>query len=308
MSQRLAPLAILLLLAALIAWLALAGESYWLKLVTRIMIIAIAAMALDLVMGLGGLVSLGHAAFLGLGAYTVAILAEHGVTQAYIQWPAALMVTTLAAVLIGALSLRTRGVGFIMITLAFAQMLYFGAHSLSLYGGDDGLPLAERSDLAGLLRLSHRPSMALLAFGLLAVTLYALLRLKDSRFGRVLRAAALNERRVRALGFDPTRFRLVAFALSGGITGLAGVLLVNLDEFVSPATMSWHRSAELLAMVLLGGLGRLYGAILGAAAFIFLESWLSGLTQHWQVILGPVLILVALAGRGGLSGLLVARR
>lgn len=305
--ERLLPLLLFLVLAGLVAGLGLAGEAYWLKLVTRLMILALAAMALDLVMGLGGMVSLGHAAFIGLGAYTVGILAEEGITSGFVQWPAAILVSGLAALVIGALSLRTRGVAFIMITLAFAQMLYYGAHSLSLYGGDDGLPLAERSQFAGLLRLGDRQTMAWLCFGVLLGSYLLLRRVAASRFGRVLRAAAVNERRVRATGFDATRFKLVAFTLSGALAGLAGVLLANLTEFVSPATMSWHRSAELLAMVLLGGIGRLHGAIIGAIIFLFLESWLAGLTEHWQLIMGPLLILVVLAGRGGITGLLGAR-
>ncbi|MCS6877458.1 MAG: branched-chain amino acid ABC transporter permease [Geminicoccaceae bacterium] len=277
---------------------------YYVKLLTRAMIVALAALALDLLVGLAGLVSLGHAAFVGIGAYAVGILAEHGITSGWIQWPVALVASAAAAAVIGALSLRTRGVHFIMITLAFAQMLYFAANSLSRYGGDDGLTIWNRSDFGGIVSLADRRTFAWLCFVLLLSVYVALARLSASRFGRVLRGAKDNERRMAALGFAVTRFRLVAFVISGTVAGLAGVLLANLTEFVAPAYMSWHRSGELLAMVVLGGMGSLYGAILGAFAFVLLEELLSRFTTHWALLFGPFLVLVVLVGRGGIAGLL----
>lgn len=277
---------------------------YYVKLLNRALILALAALALDLVVGVAGLVSLGHAAFLGIGAYTVGIMAEHGLTSGFLQWPVALVASAAVAAAIGGLSLRTRGAHFIMITLAFAQMLFFVAHSLSRYGGDDGLTIWTRSEFGGLVSLSDRLSSAWVSLVILTLAYFGLRRLERSRFGRVLRGARDNERRVAALGFAVERYRLAAFVLSGTLTGLAGVLLANLTDFVSPAYMSWQRSGELLAMVVLGGLGTLHGAILGAFAFVLLEEALSSLTTHWALLFGPLLILVVLAGRGGLSGLL----
>ncbi len=284
-----------------------AEHPYYVKLLNRALILALAALALDLVVGVAGLVSLGHAAFLGVGAYTVGIMAEHGLTSGFLQWPVALVASAAVAAVIGWLSLRTRGAHFIMITLAFAQMLFFVAISLSRYGGDDGLTIWTRSEFGALVSLSDRLGLAWVSLGILTLAYLGLRRLERSRFGRVLRGARDNERRVATLGFAVERYRLAAFVLSGTLTGLAGVLLANLTEFVSPAYMSWQRSGELLAMVVLGGLGTLHGAILGAFAFVLLEEALSSLTTHWALLFGPLLVLVVLAGRGGLVGLLAGR-
>ncbi|MBV8169592.1 MAG: branched-chain amino acid ABC transporter permease [Alphaproteobacteria bacterium] len=293
-------LALLILLPPLASW---AAQPFYLTLVTRMLIFAIAALSLDLILGYGAMVSFGHAAYLGIGAYAVGILGYHGVTEAWIQWPVAIVGSAAVAALIGLVSLRTSGVYFIMITLAFAQMLYFLAISLKTYGGDDGLTIQLRSRL-GPIDLADN---VVLYYVVLAVLLGFLLvgaRLVESRFGMVIRGAKSNERRLRALGFPTVRYRLVAFVIAGAMCGTAGVLLANLTNFTSPAYMHWTRSGELMVMVILGGLASLIGPILGAFALLALEEALSSWTQHWQVILGPILVLIVLFAKGGLYGLL----
>nr|WP_246205472.1 branched-chain amino acid ABC transporter permease [Microvirga arsenatis] len=296
------------------------AEGYVLSLLTRVMIFGIAAMSLDLILGYGALVSFGHAAFFGLGGYAVGILASHGIEEALIQVPVALAASALFALVTGAISLRTKGVYFIMITLAFGQMLYFLATSLAAYGGDDGMTLASRSLLAGSTALEN--DFALYGFCLLCLFgVYAFSRsLVVSRFGRVLRGTRENALRMEAIGFEPFRYQLTAYVISGMMAGLAGCLLANQAEFVSPAFMTWQRSGELIFMVVLGGLGSLHGAIIGAAAFLLLEEFLpeilhmtsfflaeetrSHLAENWKMVFGPLLILIVLFVRGGIMGLL----
>jgi branched-chain amino acid transport system permease protein len=293
-------LAALVLLPALASWTA---QPFYLTLVTRMLIFAIAALSLDLILGYGAMVSFGHAAYLGIGAYAVGILAHHGVTSAWIQWPVALVGSAGIAALIGLVSLRTSGVYFIMITLAFAQMLYFLFISLKRYGGDDGLTIQARSQL-GPIDLANDTVLYYVVLAVLLGFLYLCARLVESRFGMVIRGAKSNERRMRALGFPTARYRLVAFVIAGTMCGTAGVLLANLTSFTSPAYMHWTRSGELMVMVILGGLASLVGPIIGAFALLALEEILSGWTQHWQVILGPILVLIVLFAKGGLYGLL----
>jgi branched-chain amino acid transport system permease protein len=282
------------------------AETYVLSLVTRVLIFAIAALALDLLIGYGALVSFGHAAFIGLGAYAVGILASHGINDALISLPAALAVSALFALATGIVCLRTKGVYFIMITLAFGQMAYFTASSLAPYGGDDGLTIRMRSTFAGFPVFANDRALYYICL-LFLLGAYLLCRaLVASRFGRVYRGARENPLRVASVGFEVYRFQLVAYVIAGGIGGLAGFLLANATEFVSPAYMSWQRSGELLIMVIFGGIGTLNGAIIGAAAFLLTEEWLSGITEHWKVIFGPLLVLVAVFARGGLIG--VAQR
>jgi len=281
-------------------------ENYLLGLGTRIMIFAIAAVALDLVVGYGALVSFGHAAFIGLGAYAVGILASHGIGDALVSLPAALAAAMLFAFLTGAVALRTKGVYFIMITLAFGQMAFFTASSLAPYGGDDGLTIAARNTLLGLPLFKYPRVLYYVVLAALAGTFFLCRAIVASRFGRVLRGAKENATRMATLGFEVYHFQLVAYAVSGGLCGLAGFLLANANDFVSPAYMAWQRSGELIIMVLLGGIGTLYGPIIGAAAYLLIEEYLSRLTEYWQVIFGPLLVLVVVFGRGGLVGL-VAR-
>jgi branched-chain amino acid transport system permease protein len=270
------------------------------------LIFAIAALSLDLILGYGAMISFGHAAYLGVGAYAVGILAFHGVDAAWIQWPVALLTSALVAALIGLISLRTSGVYFIMITLAFAQMLYYLAISLKAYGGDDGLRINARSVLGGGIDLASNTALYYVVLGCLLGFLGFGRRLVASRFGMVIRGAKSNERRMRALGFPTARYRLVAFVIAGTMCGLAGVLLANLTNFTSPAYMHWTRSGELMVMVILGGMGSLIGPIVGAFALLSLEELLSSYTEHWQVVLGPILIVIVLFARRGIYGWLGA--
>ena len=276
------------------------GGGYYVGVATRVMIFALAASSLNLVVGYGGMISFGHAAFFGAGAYSVAILAQEGVVSALAAWPLAVAVSAACALVIGAVSLRTRGLYFIMITLAFAQMLYYFFVSLKAYGGEDGINLAARSRLPGL-DLRDDATFYLVVLALLAVCLYLLKRLAASRFGAVLRGIRENEGRMTALGFPTFRFRLVCFVIAGGVAGLAGALIVNQHGFVSPNLLHWTQSGTLLIMLILGGVGRLYGGVAGAAAMLLLEEFLSNWTGYWQFSLGLVLLFVVLRAPGGIG-------
>ncbi len=309
----------LALLLALPPLASIAGEPFAVTLASRVLIYALAAASLDFIVGYGGMVSFGHAAFLGLGAYTVGIVASHafdgtavpllpfawtGTNAAVIQWPLAMLVSALFALVIGALSLRTAGVYFIMITLAFAQMLYHLFLTLPTYGGQDGLNLWRRSEIPGL-DLADDVTFYYLTLTLLVISLLILGRLVHSRFGMVLRAGKQNEPRLQALGIPTVRYKLLAFVIAGAFGGLAGALTVNHTEFVGPGLLHWTRSGELLVIVILGGLGSLYGAVVGAAALLILEEVIAGWTEHWMIVLGPFLVLVVLFARRGLYGWLL---
>jgi branched-chain amino acid transport system permease protein len=275
---------------------------------TRVAILAIAAVSLNLIMGYGNMVSFGHAAYLGIGGYAVGILAQEGVLSGFVQWPVALLASGLFAVLIGALSLRTRGVYFIMITLAFAQMIYYVAVSLDRYGGDDGLTIYRRSQFAGLFNLSNKVWFYYLCLAVLVLVILLVWRLVNSRFGMVIRGSRSNERRMRAIGFPTFRYQLTCFVIAGMLCGLAGALLANQTEFISPAAMHWTRSGDLIVMVVLGGMGSLLGPVVGAVALLVLEEALSRVTEYWQIILGPLLLGVVIYARGGIDGLLAGLR
>jgi branched-chain amino acid transport system permease protein len=280
------------------------GNIFVLTLFTRIVIFALAAASLNLIMGYGGMMSFGHAAYLGIGGYAVGMLAHEGIGSGFIQWPVALAASALFALVIGALSLRTRGVYFIMITLAFAQMAYYVASGLSRYGGDDGLTVYKRSDFGGLINLSSRVQFYYLCLGCLFGGIYLIWRIVNSRFGMVVQGVRSNEQRMQAIGFPANRYRLVCFVISGTICGLAGALLANNTDFVSPAVMYWTRSGDLMVMVVLGGMGSLFGPVIGAIVFLLLEEFLSQITEYWALIMGPLLLLIVLFGRGGIMGLL----
>lgn len=306
--DRFATIAVLIALAVVPLLAGVFDAPFYLDLFGRVMIYAIAALSLNLVMGYGGMVSFGHAAFLGLGGYAVGILAKEGFESGFLQWPLAVGSCALFAALTGLVVLRTSGAYFIMITLAFAQMLFFFFTSLAEYGGDDGLTIWTRSDFGGLIDLNDGASFYYLVFFLLLVCLGISARLVDSRFGMVLRGAKANERRMRAIGFPTFRYKLAAYTISGAMCGLAGALLANQAEFVGPSVLHWSRSGEILVMVVLGGMGGVAGPVLGAAAYLLLSYFLADLTKHWAIIMGPLLILVVLYARGGLLGILSGRR
>ena len=284
------------------------GQGFYVDLVRRIMIFAIAAVSLNLILGYGGMVSFGHAAYLGVGGYAVAIFAFYGVNDGLLQWAVAIGASALVALAIGAVSIRTSGLYFIMITLAFTQMLYYLGISIEEYGGDDGIRLKARSQFP-LLDLNEPLQFYYLVLALLLASVYLVHRLVNSRFGMALRAAKSNEARALAIGFSPYRYRLTAFVIAGAMGGLAGALLVNQVNFLTPEYMHWTRSGEIMFMVILGGMGTSAGPVLGAFALLLLEDILSNwrdprwIGEHWQVILGPLLVLAVIFFRRGLAGI-----
>jgi len=289
-------------LLLLIGLIPLAGEPFYTRLASRILIYGLAALSLDLILGYGGMVSLGHAAFLGIGAYTVGVLGQHGISSAWIAWPAALGLAALSAGLIGALSLRTAGAYFIMITLAFAQMIHFFLNSLEAYGGADGMALARRSSFGVGLDLEGHTAFFYLVWVVLALALWAAHRLVRSPFGVVIQGIRENEPRMRAIGYPTFRYKLVCFVIAGTLAGLAGVLLANQSKYISPALTHWTRSGDILVMVILGGMGSLVGPLLGAPGLPLAEAILSGSTPHWMLILGPPLIVLVLFAKKGIFG------
>jgi branched-chain amino acid transport system permease protein len=297
----------LALLAAVPPVAALANQPFYLDLVRRVMIFAIAALSLNLILGYGGMISFGHAAYLGVGAYAVGVLAHYGIHNGFLQWALAIAASALVALVIGAVSIRTSGIYFIMITLAFTQMLYYLGISIEEYGGDDGMRLAVKSQFPGLIDLNDADAFYYLVLAILVLALFLGHRLVNSRFGMVIRAARSNEARTRSIGFSPYPYRLAAFVIAGAVCGLAGALLVNHTAYLTPEFMNWTRSGELMFMVILGGMGSIAGPVLGAFALLLLEDALSGWTQHWQLILGPLLVLSVLFLRRGLAGLLFGK-
>ncbi|HWB44020.1 MAG TPA: branched-chain amino acid ABC transporter permease [Hyphomicrobiaceae bacterium] len=316
--------AVVAVLVLLPVYAHLVGDLFLQSLFTRIVILAMAAVSLNLIMGFGGMVSFGHAAYIGIGGYVVGILAYEGVTSGFVQWPLALAVSALFALVIGALCLRTRGVYFIMITLAFAQMIYYVAVALDRYGGDDGLTIYNRSRFAGPVNLSDKTFFYYLCLMLLLAVVYLVRRIVNSRFGLVIQGARSNDRRMNAIGFPTFRYRLVCFVIAGMICGLSGVLLANHTDFISPAMMHWTRSGDLIVMAVLGGMGTVFGPVIGAVALLVLEEalpWLLGVVAHgltgkdivqageyWQLVLGPMLLLIVLFARGGIEGILASMR
>lgn len=294
------------------------GQPFYVTLATRVAILALAATGLNLALGLGGLVSFGHAAFFGIGGYAAGILATHafsgdplllglsGTTQMPLIWLVAMLVAGLVGLLIGLISLRTSGVYFIMITLAFAQMVYYFAISWPAYGGEDGLSILVRNQFPGVNTMKP-VSFFLICYVLLIMALGFFVLIRGSRFGSALQAARQNEVRVATVGIAPYRIRLTAFALSAAMTGLAGALFADLNRFVSPSMLSWHMSGELIVLIILGGTGRLFGPLAGAALFVIFEYVLGGLTERWQFFLGLILLGTVLFARGGLLGLLAGK-
>ena len=285
---------------------ALFNQPFYVDLVRRIMIFAIAAVSLNLILGYGGMVSFGHAAYLGIGGYAVGVLAFYGITNGPLQWLVAILGSAIVALAIGAVSIRTSGVYFIMITLAFTQMLYYLGISLEVFGGDDGMRLKARSQFP-LVDLRDPLQFYYVVLVLMLAAIYLTHRIVNSRFGMVIRAAKSNEPRSRAIGFSPYWYRLAAFVIAGAMGGLAGALLVNQTNYLTPDFMHWTRSGEIMFMVILGGMGTTAGPLLGAFALLLVETLLSGWTQHWQVVLGPLLVLSVLFFKRGIAGVLAPR-
>lgn len=301
-------IAALVVLVALPPLAAVLKQPFYLDLVRRVMIFAIAAASLNLILGYGGMVSFGHAAYLGIGAYAVGILAFYGHNEGWLQWATAIGASALIALAIGAVSIRTSGIYFIMITLAFTQMLYYLGVSMEVFGGDDGMRIKTRSQFGGLFDLADPVTFYYVVLVLMLASIYLVDRLANSRFGLVLRAAKSNEARSRAIGFSPYVYRLVAFGIAGAICGLAGALMANHTSYITPDLMHWTRSGEILFMVILGGIATPAGPLLGAMVFLLLETVLSGWTAHWQAILGPLLIVSVIFFRRGLAGAIPGAR
>jgi branched-chain amino acid transport system permease protein len=294
----------ILILLALPPLVLAMGQPFYLDLARRIMILAIAAISLNLILGYGGLVSFGHAAYLGIGAYAVGILGFYGLTNGWLHWAVAIGASAVVALAIGAISIRTSGIYFIMITLAFTQMLYYLGISLEEYGGDDGMRLKAKSQFPGLIDLGDPVAFYYLALALMLLSVLIVHRIVNSRFGMVLRATKSNEARSRAIGFSPYLYRLAAFVIAGAMCGLAGALYANHTNYITPGLMSWQQSGDIMFMVILGGMASTAGPVLGTFALLLVEDLLSGWTQHWQVILGPLLILSVIFFRRGLAGIL----
>lgn len=297
------PLLVLLLLACVPFVAQATGHTFYVAFFARIIIYAIAACALNIALGYGGLVSFGHSLFLGIGAYAVGLASFHGIGNGWVHLALCLVVCGLVALATGAISLRTSGIAFIMITLAFAQMGYFLFVSLKNYGGDDGMSIALTSRF-GPVDLSSATSVYVASFVLLVLSIWWLARLRVSPFGMVIRGAKQNARRVSATGIPVVRYQLLAYVASGMLCGLAGFLLANLNAYASPSTLAWSVSGELIVIVVIGGLGTVFGPLLGALVFLGLEEILKGVTEHWMVVFGPMIVIVALLGKSGIVGLL----
>lgn len=305
--RRLLAIAVLGALIAL-PWLAqVFDQSFYVSFASRVLIFAMIATSLNFVIGFGGMLSFGHAAFFGAGAYSVAVLAQNGIGSALVAWPLAVGVAALLALVIGAISLRTRGVYFIMITLAFAQMAFYLVVSLKSWGGDDGLSLPQRSTF-GLLDLKDDAVFYYVVLGLLALVLFAFDRLAHARFGRVIQGIRENETRMEALGYPVFAYKLVCFVIGGAVAGLAGALIANQAGMASPNLLFWTQSGTLLVMVVLGGVGSLYGGVVGAGLLLLAEEVLVELTPHWQIGLGLVLLAVVLWAPNGVAGLFARKR
>jgi branched-chain amino acid transport system permease protein len=303
-SRKIVFWAILIAILALLPPVIVAlKQPFYLDLVRRIMILAIAAVSLNLILGYGGMVSFGHAAYLGIGAYAVGILGFYGISNGWLHLLAATGASALVALAIGAVSIRTSGIYFIMITLAFTQMLYYLGISVAEFGGDDGMRLKSKSQFGGLVDLRDPVQFYYLALVLMLASVFLVSRITNSRFGMVLRAAKSNEARSGAIGFSPYPYRLAAFVIAGAMCGLAGALYGNHTNYITPGLMSWHQSGDFMFMVILGGIGSAAGPVLGSFALLLVEDFLKGFTQYYYVILGPLLVLSVIFFKRGLAGI-----
>ncbi len=301
--ETLVPLCLLIALFPLPAWGYLSDSDFYVAFFARILIYGLAVTALNIALGFGGLVSLGHALFLGLGAYSVAIPSFYGIDNGFIHLGITLVACALTGLITGAISLRTSGMAFIMITLAFAQMGYFLFVSLKVYGGDDGLNITNTSQFFGL-NLDNVYVVYAIAWVFMALSTWWIARLRVAPFGMILRAARQHTRRTNAIGFNAQLYLLVSYVLSAMMCGVAGMLLANLNAYASPTTLSWIISGDLVVMLVLGGLGTVFGPLLGAMAFLGLEEVLKIFTDHWLAVFGLVIVVIGLVGRTGLIGLL----
>ena len=295
-----------LILAALpmVAESEMIDEPFYIDLMARVMIFSIAAMSLDFILGYGAMISFGHALYLGLGTYAVGIMAHYELTNGWMQLLVCISGTAFIAFILGLISLRTSGIYFIMITFALAQMFYFLGISLEAFGGDDGLPIDTRSEFFSFFDLNETWNMYYLILGTLVVAALVLWKIINSRFGMVVRGSHSNDARMQAIGFPTFRYRLAAFVIAGVVCGLAGFLLGNLTEFLTPEYMHWFRSGELMIMVMVGGMGTLFGPLFGAFAYLMMEDFLANFTEYWQFYFGPILILLVLFAKQGLWGML----
>jgi len=300
-------LVVLVALALLPVFVNMTGREFYLVLATRLVILAIAAVSLNLILGYGRMISFGHAAYLGIGAYAVGIPAYYEIYNGFIHIGMAVVVSAAFAFLTGLVCLRTRGVNFIMITMAFSMMVFFAFVSIEEYGGDDGLVIEVRSEFGRWVNLENDTVLYYVCFVSLLGILYLIRRIVHSRFGMVIQGARGNEDRMQSLGFDTFRYRLVCYVIAGALCGYAGALLGNFTSFISPEMMDWTRSGELIFMVVLGGTSSLFGPVLGAGLFILLEEILSGFWLYWQLIFGIFLILVVLFAKGGIDSWLGRR-
>jgi len=305
----------IILLALVPVLVSFTGNSFYLDIATRLVILAMAAVTLNLILGYGGMISFGHAGYLGIGAYAVGIPVYHEVYDGFLHFAIAVGGSALFALLTGLICLRTKGVHFIMITMAFSQMVFFGFVSIEEYGGDDGLVIESRSEFGGLMDIENENTLYYFCFVCLLLTIYLVRRIVNSRFGMVIQGAKGNERRLQSLGFNTYRYQLACYVLSGAICGFAGALLGNFTSFISPEMMDWSRSGELIFMVVLGGTATLFGPLLGTTAFLLLEEYLPNFIElfitggglYWQLAFGLILILVVLYMKGGINGFLARR-
>jgi len=295
---------ILLLLLAPALILAL-EQPFYLDLLTRILIMAIAVVSLNLIVGYGGMVSLGHAAYLGIGAYSVGILSYYDIYNGFIQLGLAITCSAIFALITGAICLRTRGLYFIFITLAFTQMMYFTLVSIEEYGADDGLLIYQRSEFGSLLDIENASNLYYLVLVVLLISLYLMHRLIHARFGRVMFGIKHNDERMQALGYDTYKYKLTCYVISGTLCGIAGFFLANFSNFISPSMMDWVHSGDLIFMMVIGGTGAVMGPVIGSFTFILLEEVLSGITVYWHLIFGLMLIALVIFGKGGLHGFLI---
>ncbi|MFT7571529.1 MAG: branched-chain amino acid transport system permease protein [Paracoccaceae bacterium] len=293
-----------LILAALPMITEYIDEPFYIDLMARVMIFSIAAMSLDFILGYGAMISFGHALYLGLGTYAVGVMAHYELTNGWLQLLVCISGTAFIAFILGLISLRTSGIYFIMITFALAQMFYFLGISLEAFGGDDGLPIDTRSEFFSFFDLNEAWNMYYLILGTMTVTAIVLWKVINSRFGMVVRGSHSNDARMQAIGFPTMKYRLAAFVIAGVVCGLAGFLLGNLTEFLTPEYMHWFRSGELMIMVMVGGMGTLFGPLFGAFAYLMVEDFLANFTEYWQFYFGPMLILLVLFAKQGLWGML----